>query len=134
MGAEDSSDLAVEAEAALPVPSLFIMGDPSMCNAQRNFQPVFDQWPQYNVRSIAGASHCHFELPYDRKCAWLCGGTSEAEETRWPERLMCWPSVHATKRTCDAVVADPVSRLRVTRASRRFGSEGPEPVRKVQLH
>lgn len=77
----DSNDLAQEAPNALSVPSLFIMGDPSMCNAQRNFQSVFDKWPQYNVRSIAGASHCHFELPYDRKCAWLCGGNSKAEDT-----------------------------------------------------
>jgi pimeloyl-ACP methyl ester carboxylesterase len=74
----DSGDLAIERREPLPIPALFLTAQPSMCNAQSNFQAVFNKWPQYQVRTIAQASHCHFEMPYDGKCAWLCGGADEA--------------------------------------------------------
>lgn len=78
----DSGDLAMATGKPLSVPALFIVGEPSMCNARGNFQPVFARWPQYQVSAIRGASHCHFELPGDRRCAWLCGGADEASTAR----------------------------------------------------
>jgi pimeloyl-ACP methyl ester carboxylesterase len=74
----DSGDLAISMQEPLAVPALFVVGEPSMCNARGNFNPVFERWPQYQVTSIRGASHCHFELPYDKRCGWLCGGASDS--------------------------------------------------------
>jgi hypothetical protein len=63
----DSGDLAISMAEPLEIAALFIVGEPSMCNARGNFQPVFERWPQYQVKSVSGASHCHFELPYDKR-------------------------------------------------------------------
>jgi len=75
----DSGDLAREAPRRLPVPALFLVGEPSICNAHGNFTPVFERWPNYNVVSVNGATHCHFELPYNNRCAWMCGRRTPEE-------------------------------------------------------
>jgi hypothetical protein len=73
----DSGDLAISASSPLPVPAMFLTGEPSACNAWGNFKPVFRRWTQYRVLHFSGATHCHFEMPYDKRCSWFCGGVDE---------------------------------------------------------
>ena len=75
----DSGDLAREAHRQLTVPALFLVGKPSMCNAHGNFSPVFERWPNYTVKPVPRATHCHFELPFNKRCARLCGRRSPEE-------------------------------------------------------
>ena len=75
----DSGKLAREAPRQLTVPVLFLVGKPSMCNARGNFSPVFERWPEYTVTHVPRATHCHFEIPYNKRCAWLCGRRSPQE-------------------------------------------------------
>ena len=75
----DSGDLARDEARQLMVPTLFLVGEPSMCNASGNFSPVFERWPQYAVTSLPLATHCHFEWPYEKRCGWLCGRRTEEE-------------------------------------------------------
>ena len=77
----DSGDLAREAPRQLTVPALFLVGEPSMCNGHGNFNPVFERWPKYTVMSVPQATHCQFETPYDKRCAWLCGHRSQEEKS-----------------------------------------------------
>ena len=73
----DSDDLAISTTDPLTVPALFLTGEPSACNAWGNFKPVFQRWRQYRVSQLSGATHCHFEMPYDKRCGWLCGKVEE---------------------------------------------------------
>jgi len=73
----DSGNLAISTTGLLPVPALFLTGEPSACNAWGNFKPVFQRWRQYRVLHFSGATHCHFEMPYDKRCGWFCGGVNE---------------------------------------------------------
>jgi pimeloyl-ACP methyl ester carboxylesterase len=73
----DSGGLAISTSSPLPVPALFLTGEPSVCNAWGNFKPVFQRWEQYRVSHFSGATHCHFEMPYDTRCGWLCGRVDE---------------------------------------------------------
>jgi pimeloyl-ACP methyl ester carboxylesterase len=77
----DSGDLALSTASPLSVPAFFLTAEPSACNAQGNFKPIFERWSQYRVSHISGATHCHFEMPYDTRCGWICG-RADAEATR----------------------------------------------------
>lgn len=75
----DSGNLAETANTALEVPSFFLVAAPSACNAQNNMlETIFKH--SYPMSHIDGATHCHFESPYDARCSWLCGKSS-AEQT-----------------------------------------------------
>lgn len=54
-------------------PALFLLGEPSSCNAQGNAEALAGQLPEASFVRVAGASHCDFEDPYDPRCAWVCG-------------------------------------------------------------
>jgi len=75
----DSGKLARQATRQLTVPALFLVGKPSMCNARGNFSPVFERWPEYTVTHVPQATHCQFEIPYNKRCAWMCGRRSPEE-------------------------------------------------------
>lgn len=87
----DSGRLAEDAAQALAVPALFLIADPSACNAQNNINRVIAR-QGYSSIEIDGATHCHFESPYAPRCSWLCGRSS-SEDT---ERLQALIMRHAT--------------------------------------
>lgn len=54
-------------------PALFLLGEPSPCNAQGNAEALAGLLPEATFVRVAGATHCDFEDPYDPRCAWVCG-------------------------------------------------------------
>jgi pimeloyl-ACP methyl ester carboxylesterase len=68
----DSGNLALKTSTPLTVPALFLMAPPSSCNAKNNFFPIIERY-DYPVQTFSQATHCHFEFPYDTRCAWICG-------------------------------------------------------------
>ena len=75
----DSGKLGQRTADPRAMPALVLYAWSSMCNARNNFLPIVREQAGYTLRSITGASHCHFENPYDRRCAWVCGGPSEQQ-------------------------------------------------------
>lgn len=78
MDSVDSGDLAADSKHHLNAPVLFLVGESSSCNARQNFIQVIDKW-EYEHRFLAGASHCHFEWPHDKRCDWVCGRKEDLE-------------------------------------------------------
>lgn len=83
----DSGKLARNESAALSIPALFLVAAPSACNARNNMTYTIAQH-DYKMSHIKGATHCHFEMPYDKRCAWLCGGTDEPETSAIQRDIM----------------------------------------------
>jgi dienelactone hydrolase len=54
-------------------PSLFLMAEPSSCNAHSTLEPTAREIAPEGVIRIPNATHCHFEDPFDPLCAWVCG-------------------------------------------------------------
>ena len=84
----DSGDLALEREDSLQLPALFVLARPSACNARGNFTGVIERSPGYQVVNLPEATHCHFELPHDRRCDWLCGRSSAEQTAVAQERIL----------------------------------------------
>jgi len=84
----DSGDLAESSNTPLSVPALFLMAKPSACNARGNFRPVLERWKDYRVVHFSEATHCHFELPYDKRCGWICGRADEEVTGRIQSELL----------------------------------------------
>jgi pimeloyl-ACP methyl ester carboxylesterase len=82
LDAVDSGDLAAARDEGLAVPALFLLAESSACNAKNNFLPVIKRHKAYVSRRIKDATHCHFEMPYDSRCGWLCGRRDEAQTVR----------------------------------------------------
>ncbi len=76
----DAGGLGANADPA-DIPALFLLAEPSLCNARGNFRAIIDNLHQSRTVVLTGASHCHLELPYDQRCSWVCGRSSD-EETR----------------------------------------------------
>jgi pimeloyl-ACP methyl ester carboxylesterase len=74
----DSGDLAINQDQPLKVPALFLLASPSACNAKNNMLDTIVRH-DYPQSMIEGATHCHFESPYDKRCGWLCGRSSPEE-------------------------------------------------------
>ena len=72
LDAVDSGDQAASA-SAMRVPALFVLGEPSSCNAQGNIEAVFPNIDAVRAVRILNATHCHFENPYNESCEKLCG-------------------------------------------------------------
>lgn len=79
LDAVDSAGLAAPASAAFRLPALFLLGEPSACNARGNFVPSIPSDGSAAALRIAHATHCHFENPYDLRCECLCGRVEPAE-------------------------------------------------------
>jgi dienelactone hydrolase len=71
LDAVDSGGLA--ARGRWSGPSLFLMAEPSSCNADSNMVPIARTIAPEGVIRIPNATHCHFEDPFDPLCAWVCG-------------------------------------------------------------
>lgn len=78
LDAVDSGKLARNESNRLTVAALFLVAGPSSCNAKNNMSWTIEQH-DYPVSHVEGATHCHFESPYDKRCGWLCGRTSEQD-------------------------------------------------------
>jgi hypothetical protein len=73
----DSGKLAINSDGRLTVPALYVLSKSSRCNGHNNFLSVIEGQKAAQVVKFDNATHCHFELPYDRKCAWACGRSDE---------------------------------------------------------
>lgn len=79
LDAVDSSEQGLEAAARAPVALYGLSAPPSACNARNNALEFYRRAGRYLVIQVVGSTHCHFELPYDTKCRWVCG---RDEDTR----------------------------------------------------
>jgi pimeloyl-ACP methyl ester carboxylesterase len=73
LDAVDNKGMANEQPLNVQLPALFIVAEPSACNAQNNMQPVIEQYPKSALLLVPRATHCHFEDPYDKRCELVCG-------------------------------------------------------------
>jgi pimeloyl-ACP methyl ester carboxylesterase len=78
----DSAGLAAPAARALPVPALFLLGEPSSCNAGNNMLPVIPARPHVGAARVLHTVHCLFEDPTDSACFAVCGSVEPAEASR----------------------------------------------------
>ncbi len=72
----DNRNLAKDYIRNLKMPSLFLWGEPSSCNAENNLKHSLYFNKDHSLfvqKDINYASHCHFEKPYDSFCGKLCG-------------------------------------------------------------
>ena len=69
----DHRGLGKSTAPQLNLPLFGLLADPSSCNAGNNGLDVYASASQAFVLKIADATHCHFELPMDSKCAIMCG-------------------------------------------------------------
>ena len=90
----DSGKLGINSDKSLTVPALVLFAKPSACNGRNNFLPVIEQLETGDLVRFDKATHCHFELPYDRKCSLACGRSDKdatadrQDEIR--ERVNAW--------------------------------------------
>lgn len=75
----DSGDLALAAEQTPRVPSLFLFGEPSSCNAQNNMLPAIRARDGVAALRVRDALHCYFQDPWQRVCERVCGKVVPAE-------------------------------------------------------
>ena len=83
----DSGRLAEDSAHTLAVPALFLVADPSACNAHNNMRRVIAR-QGYRSFEIEGATHCHFESPYSPRCGWLCGRSTIEDTERLQAQIM----------------------------------------------
>jgi hypothetical protein len=69
----DSAKLGINSDKYLTVPALVLLAKASACNGRNNFLPIIEQLKTGDLVQFNKATHCHFEWPYDRKCALACG-------------------------------------------------------------
>lgn len=69
----DNGDLARAAEARLRVPSLFLFGEPSSCNAENNMLAAVPERDGVTALRVRDALHCYFQDPWQRACESVCG-------------------------------------------------------------
>ena len=75
----DSGGLAAAAKSGFAVPALFLLAEPSSCNARNNILEAIPERPDVRVERIRFATHCHFENPTDGACEALCGKVEPEE-------------------------------------------------------
>jgi pimeloyl-ACP methyl ester carboxylesterase len=75
----DAGDLARSSGVRFGVPALLLLAEPSSCNARGNFLQAIPNGGQIAVLRVLGATHCHFEDPYDAACGVLCGSVKPPE-------------------------------------------------------
>jgi predicted alpha/beta-hydrolase family hydrolase len=73
LDAVDSDDLALRAKPELRVPALFLLAEPSSCNARNNILAAVPDRPGVEIVHVRYATHCNFENPSDWACEALCG-------------------------------------------------------------
>jgi len=75
----DSGKLALSAAEGFSVPGLFLLGEPSACNADSNILETIVATPNCTALRVRRATHCHFENPYDPRCERICGWVQSEE-------------------------------------------------------
>ncbi len=84
----DTGARMAEAQRALTVPALFLLGEPAACNANGNIVEAIpanlvSESGSMTMLRVHGATHCHFEWPSTPGCRLLCGSApSEAAAER----------------------------------------------------
>lgn len=79
LDAVDSGGLAAPALNRLAqkkLPALFLVADPSACNAQNNLLPVLRERGQeagWRIVILPGTTHGVYEIPYDQRTELFCG-------------------------------------------------------------
>jgi hypothetical protein len=69
----DNFDKGIKAAADVKAPVFALVAESSSCNAKNNGLDVFEKIEKPSLLKVNSASHCDFEYPYDKKCAWVCG-------------------------------------------------------------
>lgn len=69
----DNFDKGLEAATAVKAPVFALIAESSSCNAKNNGFAAFGKIENPSMLKVNSASHCDFEYPYDKKCAWVCG-------------------------------------------------------------
>lgn len=72
LDAVDVNDIALDAAPGVSVPVQALVGEPSSCNADNNFIPVYQATPDVTALRVTGADHCDFEGPTDALCTSFC--------------------------------------------------------------
>ena len=78
LDAVDSGGLA-SGRGRIDGPALFILSEPSDCNARNNIVPSIPGRPGIGVLRVRYARHSHFEDPYDPGFESICGSVRPAE-------------------------------------------------------
>lgn len=67
------------ASAGFRVPALFLVGEPSSCNAKSSFLPSTPRRSDVATLRVRNATHGHFENPYDPRVESVCGKVQPRE-------------------------------------------------------
>jgi dienelactone hydrolase len=111
--AVDSGGLASQAEAKLAVPSLFLVGEPSSCNAENNILPTIPERSGVTALRVRDALHCYFQDPWQRACESVCGKVVPPESA---QRIAATIRCLATAWLLEATGARPGSAVLVEAA------------------
>jgi dienelactone hydrolase len=77
----DVGGAGATAAPATKVPVAVLLGEPSVCNVQGNYLPIFSSFGGARLGlKVIGAPHCAPEDPSDGLCELACGGASTAEQ------------------------------------------------------
>jgi hypothetical protein len=79
LDAVDSGGLALAAMPAFAVPALFVMGEPTSCNAKNNMVPAIPARDGLVALRVRDALHCFFQDPWTRACENVCGSVEPPE-------------------------------------------------------
>lgn len=79
LDAVDTDGLAAGRAPAVAFPTLFILGEPSPCNARSNIETAVSAIEGARAVRVRYATHCLFENPYDEECERLCGRVEPPE-------------------------------------------------------
>jgi len=86
----DNKEMAADAAARLTVPALFLMGEPSSCNARNNMVPAIPDGAGAIALRVRDAPHCYFQDPWQRACESVCGKVAPPEAAaRIAEAIRC---------------------------------------------
>ena len=69
----DSQGIGKKMAPNLKIALYGLIAAPSACNAENNALNLYESASTSFVVKVEDSSHCHFELPIDRKCSLICG-------------------------------------------------------------
>lgn len=75
----DSRGLGLSVAGQFGVPALFLLGEPSACNADNNFLETIAATRNCTALRVRYATHCAFEYPSDSRCERTCGSVRPQE-------------------------------------------------------
>jgi len=75
----DAGGLGLSAAVGFTVPALFLLGEPSACNADGNILETIAATRNCTALRVRHATHCAFEYPCDPRCERICGSVRPPE-------------------------------------------------------